>query len=319
MTLARFNLSSRPFATGPDPAAYYPAPGHEEALEEIITALADGEPYVLLFGEAGVGKTLVAQLIMSRLGDDTLTALVTNCHFSCRGDLLQAMLYELGLPHVTRPEQEMRIALTEFLLGRHLAGQKTVLVLDEAQLLTPDLLEEVRLLGNLESPKGKAVQVVLIAQPDIFATLELPGLGGFVQRLVARIRLEPLGMKDSAAYLAHQITRAGGKPESVLTDEAIEVLSRGCRGVPRLLNQAGRAAFSVTAKAGLRVVDAEGATEALASLPHAGPLEPEPPPPAVYSDDELVAEGEMEPDEKPIASGEWMPESLKRFEFTPMQ
>ena len=269
---------------------------------------------MLLTGEAGVGKTLVAQIIMSRLGDDTLTALITNCHFSCRSDLLQAMLYELGLPHTGRAEQEMRIALTEFLLERHVKGLKTVLVLDEAQLLTPELLEEVRLLGNLESPKGKAVQVLMVAQPDIIATLELPHLIGFVQRLAVRVRLEAMGMKDSAGYLAHCVARAGGEPESVLTEEAIEVLCRGCQGLPRLLNQAGHVGLVITAKAGMNLVDAEGATEALATLPHVGPLEPEPPAPVVYTDEPVVESG---PNDDPI--GAPFIERLRRFDFTPVQ
>jgi type II secretory pathway predicted ATPase ExeA len=283
-------------------------------LAEIMSALADGEPYVLLTGDAGVGKTLIAQLIMSRLGDDTLTALITNCHFSCRGDLLQAMLYELGLPHTGRAEQEMRIGLTEFLLERHLSGLKTVLVLDEAQLLTPELLEEVRLLGNLESPKGKAVQVLMVAQPDILATLELPHMIGFVQRLAVRVRLEPMGMKDSAGYLTNCVTRAGGVANEVFDEEAIEVLCRGCNGMPRLLNQAGHAALMITAKAGMRTVDAEGATEALAALPHLGPLEPEPAAPAVYVDEPVA---EAEPANDPV--GAPFIERLRRFEFTPVQ
>jgi type II secretory pathway predicted ATPase ExeA len=137
---------------------------------------------------------------------------------------------------------------------------------DEAQHLNPDLLEELRLLGNLESRQGKAVQVVLAAQLGLLDTLERPELACLRQRLTVRVRLAPLGLDEAADYLIHHLRRAGGRPERIVTDEALEVLARGAGGVPRQLNQAMHQALQLAHSAGAAQVDAEAAVEALALL-----------------------------------------------------
>jgi hypothetical protein len=141
-----------------------------------------------------------------------------------------------------------------------------VLILDEAQNLSPDLLEEVRLLGNLEGQRGKALQAVLLAQPAIEELLELSPLQAFAQRLAAVIRLEPLALHESADYLVHHLRAAGGRPEAIATDEALTLLAQGTRGVPRLLNRAAHRALALAHQAGADQLDAEAATEALAQL-----------------------------------------------------
>ncbi len=180
--------------------------------------------------------------------------------------MLQALLYDLSLPYQQRGEQEMRLALTDHLLRGYEKGRSTILVLDEAQHLTPDLLEELRLLGNLEAPSGKAVQVVLVGQPALLETLRRPELASFAQRLAVRAEVEPLAPQEAADYLLHHVRVAGGRPERLFADEALELLSRQTRGLPRLLNQAAHQALSLAAEAGTAQVDAEAALEALALL-----------------------------------------------------
>src|SRR5205085_1365388 len=180
--------------------------------------------------------------------------------------LLQALLFDLSLPYEGRGEQEMRLALTEHLLRTFAAGRSTVVLIDEAQHLPPDLLEELRLLGNLETRAGKAVQVVLVGQPELLDTLKRPELAALAQRLAVRVRLEPFGLHESADYLLHHLRMAGARPEAITTDEALEIISRGTHGVPRLLNQAAHVALSLTCQAGSGRVDAEGAVEALHRL-----------------------------------------------------
>ena len=148
---------------------------------------------LLLTGEPGVGKTLFCLCLLERLGGQTATAFLTNSHFRDRAGLLQAVLYDLSLPYEGRGEQEMRLALTDHLLKHFAAEQKpVVLIVDEAQHLDADLLEELRLLANLEAPGGRALQVVLAAQPSIAETLRRPELAALRQRLAVRAELGAL-------------------------------------------------------------------------------------------------------------------------------
>jgi type II secretory pathway predicted ATPase ExeA len=263
---SHFGLRQRPFRASPDSGGYYPATGHEEALQRLLRALADGEGPVLLSGAPGTGKTLLCHCLLERLGPDVTSAFLTQGHFGGRAGLLQAILYDLSMPHEGRGEQELRLALTDHLLRNYADGKRAVLVVDEAHHLSPDLLEELRLLGNLEARQGKAVQVVLAAQASLFVTLGRPDLASLSQRLAVRVAVEPMSVPEAADYLVHQVRVAGGRPEDVIAEEARELLARGTRGVPRLLNQAAHEALTLACSAGVRPVDAEAALEALALL-----------------------------------------------------
>jgi type II secretory pathway predicted ATPase ExeA len=229
----------------------------------LLQAIGDDEGLALLTGEPGMGKTLVGHCFLNRLGPEHSSAFLTNSHFHDRTGLLQAVLYDLSQPHQASSEQELRLALTENLLKNYEAGRRTVLIVDEAQHLTPDLLEELRLLCNLEGQLGKAVQVVLLAQPMIAETLRRPELAVFRQRLAVQAGLEALGLHEAADYLVHHLRAEGGHTEAIISDEALEILARGTRGVPRLLNRAAHQALVLAFTAGARLVDAEAALEAL--------------------------------------------------------
>jgi type II secretory pathway predicted ATPase ExeA len=273
----RYGLRHRPFLATPDVAGYYPATGHERALARLRQAIDDQEGLALLTGEPGTGKTLLAHHLLNNLGPKTISALVTNCHFRDRTALLQAILYDLSLPYEGGSEQELRLRLTDFLLQQSRAGLRVVLVLDEAHHLTPDLLEELRLLGNLEAGDKKALHIVLVAQADLLETLKQPGLVALQQRLEARITLEPLGVEEAADYVLHHLRRAGARPEAIVSDECLGMLARQSRGVPRILNQAARQALLLADAAEAEYVDVEAAMEALAGLgiEIAEPEEPE--------------------------------------------
>jgi len=262
---SHFGLKQRPFHAAPDCSRYYPATGHEQALEQLLQALADAEGLILLTGEPGVGKTLLCHCLLQRLGD-VRSAFVTNSHLPDRAALLQAILYDLGLPHTSRSEQELRLALTDDLLEHCAEKGPTLLIVDEAHHLSPDLLEELRLLSNLESGAGRALQVVLVALPMILDTLARPELASFRQRLAARACLTPLAPAEAADYLLHHLRAATDRPEHLLTEETLEVLARGTGGVPRRLNQAGHRALALACSAGAATVDVEAALEALAIL-----------------------------------------------------
>jgi type II secretory pathway predicted ATPase ExeA len=263
MIETHFGLRRRPFRATPDSAGYYPATTHEQALARILQALADDEGLILLTAAPGMGKTLLCHVVLERLGAELASAFLTNSHCRHRLGLLQAICFDLSLPHEGRGEQELRLALTDSLLRNYADGRRTVLVVDEAHHLAPDLLEELRLLGNLEAGVGKALRVILVAQPSIHVTLARSELAAFRQRLAVRPRLEPLGVEESADYLLHQVRAAGGRPDNLISEEALEILARGGQGVPRLLNQAAHQALLLAHAAGASQVDAEAALEAL--------------------------------------------------------
>jgi general secretion pathway protein A len=261
-----FGLRQRPFPATPDPARYYPATSHERAIARLLGGLADGEGVLVLTGAPGTGKTLLCHCLLERLGSRTHVVFLTNSHVGSRAGLLQAILYDLSLPYEGRGEQEMRLAVTDHLLRGFEQGRGTLLIVDEAQHLTADLLEELRLLGNLEARSGKALQVVLVGQPALLETLRRQELTALWQRLAIRAEIEPLALQEAADYLLHHVRSAGGRPERLFGDEALELLSRQTRGVPRLLNQAAHQALNLAAEAGSVEVDAEAALEALTLL-----------------------------------------------------
>jgi type II secretory pathway predicted ATPase ExeA len=266
MYQSHFGLRQRPFRSTPDPAAYFPAATHEHALALIRQALADDEPIALLTGEPGLGKTLLAALLLDRLGEDVSRVFITNGHLHCPADLFQAVLYDLGLPYEGKREQELRLAVTDRLLSDYATGRRTVLVIDEAHHLMPDLLEELRLVGNLETPTGRAVQTILVAQPLINDTLRRPDLRALAQRLTVRAEIGRLTQTESADYVVHQFRVAGARPDALIDDEAVALLARGADGIPRVLNQAGHLALALTFQAEAGRVEAEGVLEAFGRL-----------------------------------------------------
>jgi type II secretory pathway predicted ATPase ExeA len=263
---AHFGLRQRPFPSTPDPGCYYPATTHERGLGRLLRGLADGEGLLLLTGAPGSGKTLLGHCLAERLGPEAHPLFLTNGHVRDRSDLFQAILFDLALPYEGKGEQELRLALTNHLLQTFTVGRPTILIVDEAHHLTPDLLEELRLLGNLEGRSGKALQVVLLGQPSFLDVVKRPELTAFRQRLVVRAELQPLGIQEAADYLLHHVRSAGGRPARVFSDEALELLARATGGVPRLLNQAAHQALALAAETGAGEVDVEAALEALNQL-----------------------------------------------------
>lgn len=275
MYQTRFGLRQRPFSATPDCAGYYPATGHERALQRLRLALDEQQGLALLTGEPGSGKTLLGQCLIEALGDGAVSAFVVNSHFRDRTALIQAVLFDLGLPHDKGTEQELRLRLTDFLLRNCQEGRRAVVVIDEAHHLSPDLLEELRLLGNLEAGASKAVHIVLIGQPSLLEVLAKPELASLCQRLEIRASLAPLAQDEAVDYLLHHLRRAGARPEQVIDEEALALIARGARGVPRLLNQVARQALVLADAAEADQVDVEVALEALAALGIAAPEEEE--------------------------------------------
>lgn len=266
MDHAQFGMRARPFRPGPDPTAYFPAAPHEEALAALRRAMAADEPFAVLTGEPGVGKTLLAQVLLERVGDEAITAVITNSHLETRTALLQALLYDLGLSYEHKSEQELRLTLTDCLLTRMSEGKRTLIVIDEAHHLSADCLEELRLLANLEARQCRGMQVILIGLPELTETLQRPELRALAQRITTRVCLGRLDADESAEFIRRQVRAAGGHDDGIFSDEAIELLAKSAQGVPRILNQAARQSMQLTCESGGEQVDAEAVLEALAQI-----------------------------------------------------
>jgi general secretion pathway protein A len=261
-----FGLLRRPFPATPDRALYYPAGTHEAARADLVRAIAEDEGFALLTGAPGTGKTLLVHLLLEQWHQNAVTAFLTNSHLADRSAFFQAVLYDLELPYEEGSEQVLRLRLTDYLLQNCGAGRRAILLIDEAQHLSDDLLEEVRLLGNLEAGSGKALQAILVAQQDVLAKLAKPELASVSQRLATRVQLEALGLEESVDYLSHQVRMAGGRPEQLFEESALHMLARGSRGIPRVLNQAAHHALTLACQAEMTQVDTEAALEALSRL-----------------------------------------------------
>jgi type II secretory pathway predicted ATPase ExeA len=265
MDLAHFGLTRRPFRPTPDTDAYFPAPAHEAALTALGRAYEARDGWALVDGEPGTGKTIVVRKFLDGLEPAVAPVFLPSSRFLRPADLYQAILFDHGAEYHGLSEQELRLRVTDHLLGRVSAGEPTVLVLDEAQGLGPDVLEELRLLGNIETRSAKAAFIVLAAQVALRERLATPDLAAFGQRIAVRCKIEPLGREDSGRFLLHQLEFAGGRA-GLITDEALNLITEHGRGVPRVLNQAAALAFQLAASAEAEAVDTEAAWEALVHL-----------------------------------------------------
>ncbi|OWK46923.1 ExeA family protein [Fimbriiglobus ruber] len=261
-----FGLSRRPFRPTPDTNTYFPTAAHETALANLRHAYDARDGLALVDGESGAGKTLVALRFLETLDDRTPRVFIPAPRFARPADLFQALLFDFGVAYQGLSEQELRLAVTGQLLDQLTAGTPTVVVIDEAQHLTADILEEIRLLGNLESRTAKAVFFVLVSQPSLRERLSKPEAAAFAQRIVVRYRVEPLTREESAQFVCQQLRIAGGRPNDLVSDEALTLLAANCKGLPRLLNQTAYLAFTLAESVGDRAVDIEAVLEALTQL-----------------------------------------------------
>lgn len=236
MYTAYFGLRDRPFSIAPDPEYLYMSGRHREALAHLIYGLQTDGGFVLLTGEVGTGKTTVCRCLLEQVPDDAEIAFVLNPKVSA-AELLETICDELGIDY---PERTTSIkvfvdAINLFLLDTHAKGRKTVLIIDEAQNLSTDVLEQIRLLTNLETNKQKLLQVIMIGQPELRDMLKRQELRQLEQRVTARYHLQPLNYPEVQAYINHRLQVAGVE-RPLFSRRALRMLYRLSGGVPRLIN-----------------------------------------------------------------------------------
>lgn len=248
------------------PMVYFPQATQEGVLNRLDEALANGEALLLLLGDSGLGKSLLARRFLEKHAANWAVACVGTCQSPSVSGLLQAVLFDLGVDCVAKTEQELRLLLTERLLAEHQAGKRLLLVIDDAHHLGARQLEELRLLGNLEAPSGKLLYCLLAGLPRLATTLHAAELRSLKQLCATRCLLEPWSGEDGIAYLHHALEAAGGAPQHLLHDEALGLLVQISQGVPRLLGQLASRALLLAAANGQRTLDVEAILEAAHDL-----------------------------------------------------
>lgn len=236
--LDHFGLQEAPFGLTPNTGFYYGLPPHEEALQVLNWALAQGEGFIKVTGEVGTGKTLLCRKLLGELGSEqrpVRLAWLPNPHLS-PAELRTALALELGLPVHGGSELDLTDRIHRHLIALHQQGQRVVVLIDEAQALPDETLEAIRLFGNLETESCKLLQIVLFGQPELDARLARPHLRQLRQRIGFSYCLRALSLDETRAYLEHRLHVSGYRGATLFNGRALRRLWRASRGVPRLIN-----------------------------------------------------------------------------------
>ncbi|MBI5042462.1 MAG: AAA family ATPase [Nitrospirae bacterium] len=235
MYLKYFNLTEQPFNMTPDPRFFYFSKKHEDALSNLLFGISERKGFITITGEIGTGKTTLCRLLLNRLDKKVKTSLIFNPNLTTI-ELLQAINQDFGIESKSISKKELIDALNTFLLGVLKKGDNAALIIDEAQNLTPECLEEVRMLSNLETERDKLLQIILVGQPELRKKLELERLKQLNQRIALRYHLEPFDPKDTKAYILHRLKIAGGDDKVFFTQQAFDKIYEYSEGTPRLIN-----------------------------------------------------------------------------------
>jgi general secretion pathway protein A len=233
---AYFGFSECPFGLSPNPAFFFPSAQHEEALANLTYGVQNRKGFVVLTGEVGTGKTTLLECLLDFLGSQHIAfAFLFNSCVSV-DQFFEMIAYDLDLQCDRASKTEVLFALNSFLLEQGAQNRTAALIIDEAHNLGNDVLEEVRLLGNLETRQGKLLQIVLAGQTELDRKLDAPELRQLKQRIVLRSRLEALSAADTARYIAARFEKAGLRGQAVFSQEILSEIHFRSQGIPRLIN-----------------------------------------------------------------------------------
>lgn len=257
MYLTHFGLQEAPFGLTPNTGFYYGLPPHEEALQVLNWALAQGEGFIKVTGEVGTGKTLLCRKLLSELGSEARPvrlAWLPNPHLT-PAELRIALALELGLAVRDQSELDLTDRIHRHLISLHQQGSRVVVLIDEAQALPDETLEAIRLFGNLETESSKLLQIVLFGQPELDARLAKPHLRQLRQRIGFSYCLRPLRFDETRAYLEHRLLVSGYRGAPLFAGRAMRLLWRASRGIPRLINILAQKCLMLAYGQGVRQID----------------------------------------------------------------
>lgn len=229
-----YGLAEKPFSLLPDPEFLYLGEQHGMALAMLQYGLVNQAGFTVITGEIGCGKTTLIRQLLNEMGEDIVVGLLSNTHRAF-GDLLEQILMAFRVRPQDTTKAERYQVFVDLLVQHYGAGQRTVLIVDEAQNLDVDTLEELRLLSNVNADKDQILQLILVGQPELWDKLSRPDLVQFAQRISVDYSLEPLSGQELAAYIQHRLVVAGGAPD-IFSPEAITLIHQASSGVPRLVN-----------------------------------------------------------------------------------
>jgi general secretion pathway protein A len=260
-----FGLNEKPFAITPDPRYLYMSARHTDALAHLLYGISESGGFIQLTGEVGTGKTTLIRSVLEQLPAKADIALILSPQLTTI-EFLATIVQELHCPApVERTVKAYIDVLNSHLMQAHAEGRRVVLIVDEAQTLSPELLEQVRLLTNLETSKQKLLQIILIGQPELRELLDRLQMRQIAQRITGRYHLEPLTKDDTRAYVNHRL-RVAGAQHDIFTKSAIKALYKHARGIPRLINVIADRALLAAYTQDRRSVDARLVSAAAAEV-----------------------------------------------------
>jgi general secretion pathway protein A len=230
-----YGFREKPFEITPDPKFLYLSESHKEALAHLTYAVRERKGFTVITGEVGTGKTILVQTLLSKLDGNTKTAYLFNPMMGST-DFLHYICQDLGLKSQKKSKGQHLSQLHKFLMSCYSKNETVVLIVDEAHKLDPKLLEEVRLLTNLETSKNKLLQVILIGQPELNEIMEKPEFRQLKQRVSLRYHVQPLNKEDTKKYVRKRLRIAGTFNLNIFTPKAINKIYQYTKGIPRLIN-----------------------------------------------------------------------------------
>jgi putative secretion ATPase (PEP-CTERM system associated) len=230
-----FNLKMKPFELVPNPVFIYMSSTHKKAIHYLHYGISEKAGFMLLTGEVGSGKTTLISDLISRFDENIKLAKVFNTKVNSE-QLIAMINDDFGLEVKGKDKVRLLKELNDFLIEQHAKGFNSVLIIDEAQNLKPDLLEEIRMLSNLETDTAKLLQIVLVGQPELRETLSLPELRQLRQRISVNCRISPLTREETEEYILHRLEVAGNREAVIFADGCMDTIYQYCKGIPRLVN-----------------------------------------------------------------------------------
>ena len=230
-----YGFREKPFSILPDPSFLFLSRKHRMALDLLEYGMMNQAGFNVITGEIGTGKTTLVRHVLNQLERDVTVGLISNTHRSF-GELLQWILFAFRLEHRGKEKVEMFQDFLDFLIEQYAQSRRTLLIVDEAQNMSVDTLEELRMLSNVNADKDQVLQVVLVGQAGLRATLRRPELEQFAQRIAVDYHLQPLDIHETRAYVYHRIKVVGGEGTRIFDGPACAAIYEHSRGVPRLIN-----------------------------------------------------------------------------------
>lgn len=265
MYLNFFHLKEPPFNITPDPKFLYYSPRHREAVDHLLYGIVERKGFIELIGEVGCGKTTLCRAVLSQLPDTVKTAFILNPALTGT-QLLRAILCDLGQKPTARDRLSLIEQLNEFLLEQFAEGFNIAVLIDESQNLLPEVMEQIRLLSNLETDQHKLMQIVIAGQPELKKRLAGPELRQLRQRITVHCELLPLSEEETSTYVAHRLKVAGAAEGVGFDAEAIRAVYEYSQGIPRLVNALCDRALLAGYVAGTQVIHRPQVQQAVAEI-----------------------------------------------------